>query len=66
MQYPLEPFKMTDKSKWASHVLDDEDVPINDVFKYHREILRKRGFTEYEVKIFNKELKSLIAKRFSI
>jgi hypothetical protein len=57
---------MTDKSKWASHVLDDEDVPINDVFKYHREILRKRGFTEYEVKIFNKELKSLIAKRFSI
>jgi hypothetical protein len=65
MQYPLEPFKMTDKGKWASHVLDYKDATINDVFKYHREMLRKRGFTEYEVKIFDKELTTLIAKRFS-
>lgn len=65
MQYPLKLHKLTNKNAWASYVLNDKDATIHDVYKYFHEILKRRRFAEYDIKGFERDLKNLIAKRFS-
>jgi hypothetical protein len=64
MQYPLKQHKMTNKNAWASYVLNDNDATIHDVYKYVHKILKRRRFSEHDIRAFDRELKSLIAKRF--
>jgi SAM-dependent methyltransferase len=65
MQYPLKPHKMNNKNAWASYVLNYKDATIYDVYKYFHRMLKKRRFSEYDIRGFDRELKSLVAKRFS-
>lgn len=63
MKYPLWRERIKSKDAWASHLLD-KPSEIRDVYRYFGNVLRRRGFSNAEIRSAILDLKSLVRERF--